>query len=186
MGRLVFDDSDHEKIIGLIHQRAHNLFATRQLMCSEAVLVVLNRAFDGGLSDELAIRLTSALPEGIGGSGCTCGALSGGVLAIGLFLGRERPGQSGKKARKAAKELHNLFKNSFRSTCCRVLTKKVKDDSAAHFKQCAEFTGTAAAQAAGVIIQAKPELIRKVDIDYLERMDTRIGATVKNIANWVR
>ncbi|MBT3258412.1 MAG: C_GCAxxG_C_C family protein [Deltaproteobacteria bacterium] len=53
---------------------------------------VLNQSLNGGLPPEMAIRLASGLPEGSGRSGCTCDALSGGVIALGLFLGRDTPG----------------------------------------------------------------------------------------------
>ena len=98
---------DREELIRLVKERAQNLFETGQLLCSEAVLAVLNRGLSGGMDDEFAIRLASTLPQGIGDSGCTCGALSGGALALGLFLGRSRPGaRDRQKAMSAANDLH--------------------------------------------------------------------------------
>jgi C_GCAxxG_C_C family probable redox protein len=35
--------------------------------------------------------MASGFPVGIGGSGCTCGAIAGGVMAIGMFFGRTSP-----------------------------------------------------------------------------------------------
>lgn len=64
-----------EPLAGMIAERAGNLYLTGQLLCSEAVLVVVNRGLGGGLPEETAIRLASALPAGLGDSGCTCGAL---------------------------------------------------------------------------------------------------------------
>ncbi|MFO7554270.1 MAG: C-GCAxxG-C-C family protein [Desulfobacterales bacterium] len=85
-------DFDIEALLHKIRLRTENLFMTRQLMCSEAVLTVLNRGLKGGLAPEIAVRITSGLAEGFEGSGCTCGALSAGVIALGLFLGRNGPG----------------------------------------------------------------------------------------------
>ena len=34
------------------------------------------------------IRMASGMAIGVGKSGCICGALNGGVLAIGMFFGR--------------------------------------------------------------------------------------------------
>ena len=32
--------------------------------------------------------MASGFPVGMGGSGCTCGAVVGGIMAIGMFFGR--------------------------------------------------------------------------------------------------
>jgi len=73
-----------------IGQRAGNLFLTRQLWCSGAVLVVLNRVLNGDLTQDQAIRLAAGMGEGMGNAGCICGGLNGGALALGLFLGNGR------------------------------------------------------------------------------------------------
>jgi C_GCAxxG_C_C family probable redox protein len=117
-------DPTVEELIARIMLRTQNLFLTKQLMCSESVLTVLNSGLCGGLTPEMAVRLTSGLPEGVGGSGCTCGSLTGGVLSLGLFLGRSGPGlRNGKPVMTSAKVLHGQFKDRFGATCCRVLTK---------------------------------------------------------------
>src|SRR5208283_2338144 len=101
---------DAEHLASMIGKRAENLYLTGQLLCSEAVLAVMNRGLAGGLPEGMDIRLASALPVGLGNSGCTCGALSGAVLALGLFLGRDRPGApNGKQAMPSANLLHNRF-----------------------------------------------------------------------------
>ncbi len=164
-------------------ERAHNLFETKQLMCSEAVLTVVNRALGGDLTDDLAIRLTACLPQGLGDSGCVCGALNGGVLALGLFLGRDRPGARDKrKAMNAASALHDGFKGEFKSTCCRVLSKKVKHDSRAHMKQCAHFTRTTTEMVVRMILKQRPALVDKADRDYLQKRDTLIGSRLRQLA----
>ncbi len=171
-----------EALVRVIGSRARNLLETGQLFCSEAVLTVLNRGLGGGLPEELAIRLAAALPQGLGDSGCTCGALSGGALALGLFLGRDRPGaRDNKRAMPAANLLHENFRNAFGSSCCRVLTRKVKGNPKAHLLQCAHFTGDAAEMAARIILETHPELIENADWDYLRQEDTRIGSKVKQL-----
>ena len=74
-----------EELPAIIRQRAYNLMFTGKMMCSEAVLSVLNQGIGGGLPPDLAIKMTAGLAEGIGGSGCTCGALTGGVISLGFF-----------------------------------------------------------------------------------------------------
>jgi len=163
-------------------EKAENLFLTRQLMCSEAVVSVLNQALGAGVPDEVVIRMASALPIGMGESGCTCGALSGGVLALGLFLGRDAPAAADKRgALPAANALHNRFKQAFGSSCCRVLTKNVKHDSRLHFQHCAKLTGLAAELAALIILEKRPELIGGIDNGYVQTRDTWLAAKLRRL-----
>lgn len=69
-----------------IGKRAGNLFHTHQLWCSGAALIAFNQSLGGGLTEELAIRLTSGISDGMGGSGCLCGALNGWALPLRIFL----------------------------------------------------------------------------------------------------
>jgi C_GCAxxG_C_C family probable redox protein len=173
----------NEQLAQMIGKRAKNLYLTGQLLCSEAVLAVMNRGLRGGLPEGMDIRLASALPLGLGNSGCTCGALSGAALALGLFLGRDRSGAlNGKQAMPAANLLHNQFKGLFGSTCCRVLTKKVKHSQKEHFKQCAHITGQTAELAALIVLENRPELADSADLDYLEAMDSWLGSKFRQLA----
>jgi C_GCAxxG_C_C family probable redox protein len=176
-------ESPSEQLAVIIGKRAENLYVTGQLLCSEAILVVTNRGLRGGLAEGMDLRLASALPIGIGESGCTCGALSGAALALGLFLGRDRPGSNGKQAMSAANLLHNRFKGFFGSTCCRVLTQKVKRDPKEHFKQCAKITGQTAELAALLILERRPELAKNADLAYLQAMDSWLGSKLRQLVN---
>jgi C_GCAxxG_C_C family probable redox protein len=173
-------DEKAEELIRLVRSRAQDLYETRQLHCSEAVFSVLNSAFGGGLSQEMAIRVASAFPDGLGGSGCLCGALSGGALSLGLYLGRRSPGARDlRKALPAAKELNMRFKARFRSACCSTLCEENK-------KGCANLTGTAAQLAAEIILKRRPELMEAVDWAYLRNRDSRIRANLKRVSNLLR
>ena len=170
-----------ETVVRQIRERAENLYLTRQLLCTEAVLVAMNQALDGGLTEEQAVGLASGLTVGLGESGCLCGALSGAVLALGLLLGGGNPYKHRKAIRSAGKELHDAFKSKFKSSCCRVLTKKVKENGKAHFEQCAQLTGEAAEMAARLILERRPELMGSVDTKYLSRMDSTVSGTFKTL-----
>lgn len=155
---------ESEDLLALIEDRARSLFQGRHLYCSEAVLLVLNNVFGGGLPEHMVIRLASALPWGLGGSDSVCGAVSGGALALGLFLGRSRPrARDRKKALPAAKELHRRIQEEFGSTCCGILKKDKK--------QCIKVTGRAARSAADLILERRPELIHQVDWAYLRHAE---------------
>ena len=168
-----------ETTVRQIRERAENLYLTRQLLCTEAVLVAMNQALDGGLTEDQAVGLASGLTVGLGDSGCLCGALSGAVLALGLLLGGGKPYKHRKDIRSATKELHDAFKSKFKSSCCRVLTKKVKENGKAHFEQCVQLTGEAAEMAARLVLERRPELLGSVDTKYLSRMDSTVSGTIK-------
>jgi C_GCAxxG_C_C family probable redox protein len=178
------EKKNYDDLIESIRKRARNIFSTHQLMCAEAVLTTINRGLGGDLSDDMAIRMASGFAEGLSGSGCLCGAVSGGVLALGVFLGRNSPGFTNR--RKIAEKtglLHDLFKKEYGTTCCRMLTKNVKEGSQAHLRQCAELTGAAAAMAARIILKEKPGLVLKADLVFLRRHDTKLSGRMRQAAN---
>ena len=152
------------------------------MWCAEAVFVVLNQALKGGLPPDLAQRLVSGLGEGMGGGGCICGALSGGALALGLFNGSSGPGLSNNKPVMASsRKLHHDFKTRFGSTCCRMLTRKVRKGSREHYKLCTEHTGVAAEMTADIILHKRPELILSADWNYLVQRDSILSGRLKSM-----
>jgi C_GCAxxG_C_C family probable redox protein len=176
------DHNAMDQACQLIGQRAANLYQTRQLWCSGAALVVLNQALSGELTQEMAIRLAAGLGDGMGGSGCLCGALNGGALALGLFLGTGRLSPGGdKKVLEATRQLHNRFKAAFGSACCRILMKT--KESAIHTHDCAQRTAGAAELTAALILAQRPEVSQCIDWNYLNQNDGKIGARIKIIAN---
>jgi C_GCAxxG_C_C family probable redox protein len=174
-------------LINNIRQRTENLFMIRQLMCSEAVLTVLNQGLKGGLAPEIAVRITSGLPEGFGGSGCTCGALSAGIIALGLFLGRDGPGiLNNRMVYAASRELHERFKTKFGSTCCRVLTKNIELGTKHHFEFCVRHAGEVAEQTVRIILNHEPERLELADWTYLNQTDTKIRTRIIQLSNALR
>ena len=177
-------DQINNNLLTVIKDRAENLFVTKQLMCADTVLTVLNNGLGGGLSSDVILRLTSGFPDGLGGAGCTCGAVSGGVLALGLFLGGRGPGQMGRKhVMFTARKLHDLFKDCYGSICCKVLIKKIPCGSRQHFKHCAKLTGTATEMAGRLILEMKPELVHHVDWTFLSKRDGNLLRIVNGIAS---
>ncbi|MGD8241278.1 MAG: C-GCAxxG-C-C family protein [Desulfobacterales bacterium] len=171
----------------LIRERVANVFSTRQLACAEAVLSVLNRGFGGALPDALAVRLASGFSEGLGRSGCLCGALSGAVMALGLFLGRDGPGiGGGRLVKEAVAGLRREFRSVYKSTCCRILTRDQVDGSRAHRRHCAQISGETARMATRIMLASRPALIAQVDLDYLSRRDSATGAGLKILVGTLR
>src|SRR5210317_1202515 len=108
--------SPHEDIIKLVHQRAENLYKNYKLCCSESLLLVLNHGFNGGLTSEQAKQLGAGFCGGMGEAGCTCGALSGAIMGLGLLVGpHAKNGLGKKKFRTLSKKMHDRFHEQFSS-----------------------------------------------------------------------
>jgi C_GCAxxG_C_C family probable redox protein len=171
-----------EKLPAVIRQRAFNLMFSGRMMCSESVLTALNQGLCGGLTPDLAMKVAAGFPEGIGGSGCTCGALTGGVIALGLFLSQSNSTHADRrKAMVASCRLHHDFKSCFGSTCCRVLVKNGSSEPSLHYKVCCDRGGWAAEHAARMILTDRPELAPQADLPYLSRKDSRFTVGLKKI-----
>lgn len=179
-------DQTPEALIELIKAKSRSLFLTRRFQCAQAVLCSLNEGLQGGLRRDIAAPLASGLAEGLGGSGCLCGALTGGVLAIGLFMGKD--GRTLLKASGSSFStalLHRHFADRFGSACCKVLSKKVKHDAKAHFEQCAELTGAAAEIASRIILESKPHLAKMADLEYLTKKDSTLMGTLNRVLSGI-
>jgi len=119
---------------------AEDLFRSGKLFCSEAVFHVINKHLGYPVPEE-AVRIASGFPIGIGKTGCVCGALSGGVMALGLKFGRSAPGGQAPKILEASGKLAERFKNRFVHTCCREITKAVQFASQDRREKCIAITG---------------------------------------------
>lgn len=163
-------ENEHEKeeLVQLAVARAANFYDTHKLCCSEAVIVTLNQGFRGDLSPQAALQLGSGFCHGMGGAGCTCGALSGAVASMGVLLGPHgKDGCKKKKFRAAVREMHDRFRARFRATCCRILSKKVKHDKQAHLANCLQLTKGGAEIAVRLLLEARPELVNTADRHFL-------------------
>lgn len=76
---------DRKIDIERIRNLAEKYYRDGDFYCSEAIVKTIKDEFQLPISDDI-IAAASGFPVGIGGSGCTCGAVSGGIMALGLFL----------------------------------------------------------------------------------------------------
>lgn len=129
-----------EKIIHEARERAEGLYRNGDYLCSEAVFTVVNDYLGQPIPAE-AVKLASGFPVGMGTAGCACGALSGGIMALGLKFGRTEPRAEMPDMFRVSKELHDEFKKKLRSTCCRALIKKFEFGGPDHLNQCIYITG---------------------------------------------
>ncbi len=144
-----------KKVIDLhkIRTTAEDYYRNGDFYCSEAIVKTIKDEFELPISDDI-VAMASGFPVGMGGSGCTCGAVSGGIMALGLFFGRTQAKDSKViNAMALSKELHDIFIESHKCLCCRVLTKGMTLGSSEHMKQCIEFTGEVAEETAKIVVR---------------------------------
>ena len=65
--------------------------------CCEALVAAIRDNFQLDVPKEV-IAMASGMAVGAGRSGCMCGALNGGILALGMFFGRTE--QAGPRTRR--------------------------------------------------------------------------------------
>lgn len=142
--------------------------------CCEALISTMRDMLKLDVPDEV-IAMSSGMAVGVGKSGCLCGALNGGVMALGMIFGRtEQDGPTNPKSVKCMQlthELHDWFKehNGKNATCCRVLTKEFNMGQGEHKEQCIYFTGLCAWKVAKILCR---ELGLK-DLDNVEEPGSR-------------
>lgn len=145
-----------EVSVAKIAKDAENLFRGG-FFCSEAVVSSIRSNFEMDVPEEV-IAMASGFPIGIGRSKCLCGAVSGGVMAIGLVFGRTvQKDPQVEQTLALSKELHDWFKaaNGKNALCCRILTKEFDMGAGEHKEQCIHFTGLVAGKVAEMIIRKK-------------------------------
>ncbi|MFX0197607.1 MAG: C-GCAxxG-C-C family protein [Candidatus Hodarchaeota archaeon] len=130
--------------------------------CAQCVLLATQEIL--GLKNDLVFKTATGFAGGIGLIGISaCGALSGGIMAIGQKYGRERhnladPKQLRFKTYKLAKKLHERFIEEYGSSTCRDIQQrifgrsynlwdpeeyKLFEDAGAHRDKCPEVVGKA-------------------------------------------
>jgi len=103
-------------------QKATQYF-TKGYNCCESVFHACCEELDVSLSEE-SKKIATAFGGGLG-QGCTCGALAGGTMVIGLLKGRLDPLVEAKEpACDLAKVFGGKFKEAFGSHCCSALKKE--------------------------------------------------------------
>ena len=145
--------------------RAESLMEGHKFGCSEAVIISFMEVFEDYFSEAM-VAMSSAFRGGMGGAGCTCGALAAGQMVIGVFFGYH--GNAGgaqapeevRKARALYNEMHDRFREWNKAACCRVLTKGLEHGSPERQANCARLVRTAAAIAGGIIARESAEPVQ--------------------------
>ena len=92
---------------------AEALYRSGKYHCAEAVLETVRRNFAADVPESV-VGMAAGLGFG-SNSGCVCGAVSGGTVALGLAL------KDKKEINHLAKELHKWFSGKYGVTCCKII-----------------------------------------------------------------
>ncbi len=134
-----------------IRLEAEFYYRNREFYCSEAILKTIKDAFIPNLPDDI-LALASGFPLGMGTGTCTCGALSGGVLSIGLIFGRSQASDAKVEYTMAlSRELVDTFTYIHNTNVCNELLRGVTLGTEKHDDICTRFTGEVAVVTAKII-----------------------------------
>lgn len=145
---------------------AEEVFRIGGFYCSEAIVSSVRKNIDPSMPKEL-VSAASGFPIGVGRSKCMCGAVSGAVICLGYFFGKEKASNGvDPKSMELAAELQESFqKNHQGVSCCYIHIKGMDLANAEHKKQCVAFTSEMVVKTAELIAR---ELKIKVVYDDVE------------------
>lgn len=110
--------------------------------CAESISKAIVELYAAEPSSEVP-QVASGFSGGIGGTHEeACGALTGGIVAIGCLFGRMEPGKDIQAAKGLAAEFRNRFAEEFGATNCQVLLDGLGEQENA--LKCKGLTATAA------------------------------------------
>lgn len=117
-----------EELLDRVQADAEELFRSGTYYCSESVVQTINELLGKPYSEDV-VKLASGFPIGMGKSGCLCGAVSGGQMALGMVYGRVEGQPMQDKMFEVAKALHDYILSEYKATCCRVITRQWAGDN---------------------------------------------------------
>jgi C_GCAxxG_C_C family probable redox protein len=144
----------------LVEKKAMQVFGPNGLFCAESVLTAV--ADEAGVTSPLIPRIATGFCGGIARSCGMCGAVSGGIMALGLLHGRDHGDETYETVYDQVQIFLRAFKEAFGSIDCFELTGfdlgKASDRQAfaekGVMKKCRRFTGKAAGLVAEIIANA--------------------------------
>jgi C_GCAxxG_C_C family probable redox protein len=140
--------------------RASELFDSG-FFCAESVLAAV--AEYAGISSPLVPKMATGFCSGLSRTNNMCGAVTGGILALGMIYGRSMPSKAVEPTYEKVQEFLNLFQKQNGSLMCEGLTdcNLSTDEGREAFKEkglkkrCSAFTGYAAGLVVDLIMVEK-------------------------------
>lgn len=121
--------------------------------CAESILKAILEQYAEEPDSEIP-KMASGLVGGIGGTHeDICGALAGGIIAIGYLFGRTKPGADIRETREIATEFRRRFIAGFGSTNCGVLLEGIGKQE--NMIKCKRLTAGAAGLLSEILAERK-------------------------------
>lgn len=141
-----------QRVVALTKQ----YYDDRQYSCTEAMLKAFAEVFAPHRFDTRTIqRLATPFNGGFSELNLTCGALTAGLLVIGLVAGRDHPGDE--DAREEAYTLTQIFYQRYLETIgtdsCRELLDRWRDEQGVEKRRCKQHTCEVSELLAKTILQ---------------------------------
>lgn len=153
---------DDPALIEKAKKRARELFDTKRSNCAEAVFLTIFEMVESDLPPEVSALLTP-LGGGVAVRGENCGALLGGVIALGLAHGRKRNDEEALDSHRKKlwkkyslyNQLPHRFQEKFGSTQCWELTRERVYGTRECHQNCAKITAETAGMVVELLLEAQ-------------------------------
>jgi len=140
-----------------VEEKAKKIFGANGLFCAESVLMAVSD--EAGVTSPLIPRIATGFCGGIARTSGMCGAVTGGIMALGILYGRDNPEQNYDtvyaKVQKflLAFEKENMSVNCFELTGCDLSKEEGRKafSEKGMVEKCRQFTGRAASLVAELI-----------------------------------
>jgi C_GCAxxG_C_C family probable redox protein len=111
-----------ESIVGLDELEEHvvRLFTEEKYSCAESVLLAMARYW--GIESPLIPRIATPFRGGLCGTQQVCGAVTGGLMAIGIQMGRDDGAQNSQACVDMGKAFMKAIQGQYGSLACREMT----------------------------------------------------------------
>jgi len=144
-----------------VGKRAGELFRGTAFCCSESLLIAVSELV--GVESPLIPKIATGFCGGLAHTGGVCGAVNGGVMALGLVFGRDSADVKADDAYKKVREFLSAFEKEYGCTNCTELTgfdlstpeghERFKNSDAVN--KCHGYVESAARIVAGLIISGR-------------------------------
>lgn len=146
----------NSEFVSKVRTSAEEYFASG-LYCAESVVLAVAKA--RGVESELLPRIATSFCSGMARTCGPCGALSGALMAISMFLGRSSTGQSVEDCYLPAQQLIREFEQEFGARNCSDLLGcdlgtpegQIAFRERSLHERCIQYTGKAAEIAARIL-----------------------------------
>ena len=127
-----------------VKELANTYVTSGEYQCAESIV----RSFSEALDFPADLRYVTGFGGGLGNTHCVCGAYNGSVVVLNLLYGKDKRNGHDDKLILGTSEtldhaIHKLdkaFKDVFKTTCCKILTRNVEWASPEHGAHCANLT----------------------------------------------